>query len=143
MEKIKKHLPALKKVLENYNVVFAYVFGSAAASRQTKLSDLDIAVFLPESTPKEKYFDLQIELMGKLEKIFKKRIDVLILNNASSLIAQMALVHGRNVFSQNKEEKIRFLTKNLQRFDDALYLTGVSNNYLNKRVFQDKMGERL
>jgi hypothetical protein len=135
-EEVKKHLPEIRKVFEKHEVIFALLFGSHAKGKTGKLSDVDFAVYLRKCSS---HFDLQLKLMGELGRILKKdRVDVVILNQASPLLAQMAIVHGEVIFCQNEDVKANFFTRTLQRFDDALFLMRTYRQYLEKQVFNDK-----
>ncbi len=76
-----RNLPEAKKYFEGRaDVVFAYLFGSHATGKQTRLSDLDIAVYLAENDSGQK----TLEILGDLNDIFKTdEIDLVVLNKAS------------------------------------------------------------
>lgn len=143
MNQIKKHLPAIIRVFKQHRVVLGLLFGSTVAGRTTRRSDLDFAVLLPESVSKKKYLDIQLSLMSQLNRIFKKKIDVVVLNNASPFLAQMAIVNGRVLYCSDDNLKAQFFTRTLQGFEDASYLAKTYNRYLNQRVLTNRLGEKL
>lgn len=82
------------------NVTFAYLFGSYAKDEQTRKSDVDVAVFLQNTS-----LDAQLELNYQLSKQFKKKFDLVILNQTKNLFLL------DNIFRDGilvKEHKDRF-----------------------------------
>lgn len=76
MELINKHRKALNKACSTYNVNELYVFGSILTAQFNPKSDIDFIVTLSSSDPiqyAENYFELKFEL----ERIFKRKIDLL------------------------------------------------------------------
>ena len=61
--------------LKSYGVKSVGIFGSFAASRQTSKSDVDVLV---EFKKEDKTFDNYMELKLFLEKLFKRRVDLVI-----------------------------------------------------------------
>lgn len=69
----------LREVLEKEEkIAFAVLFGSLAGGRDTFLSDIDLAIYLSQ--------DMDIlelgRIVGELEKVTERRVDLLILNDA-------------------------------------------------------------
>lgn len=70
------------------NVIFAYLFGSMARREQSRLSDIDIAVYLHEECD---YASEKLNIIAHLsEKLGTDRFDLVILNNAP-LISALAI----------------------------------------------------
>ena len=66
-------------------VLFAYLFGSAARGDQTALSDVDIAVYIAKETTDA--FDARLSLHADLCRALKRNdVDVVVLNTATNLI---------------------------------------------------------
>jgi len=62
------------------DILFAYLFGSFGRGKQLPLSDVDIAVYLKESTVVQ---EKKMEILGALTDILQTdEIDLVILNNA-------------------------------------------------------------
>ena len=67
-------LEKLKKYLENNeNIIFAYLFGSFAQNTQTPKSDIDIAVYLKDTS-----FESILSINYELSKLLQKDVDLLI-----------------------------------------------------------------
>ena len=62
----------IKKVLENYPIVFAYLFGSSARGKTGALSDVDIAVYFENQISEKDRFNLKLDLIDKFQKVFQK-----------------------------------------------------------------------
>ena len=75
---IHKKLSAL--LAEEGNVVFGYLFGSYARGDATPGSDVDLALFLRDTS-----LDARLALHHRLQKALKKEIDMVVLNEARNL----------------------------------------------------------
>jgi predicted nucleotidyltransferase len=76
MDLIHKHQKELSQACINYKVDELYVFGSILTKKFNEDSDIDFIVSIGSKDPieyGENYFDLKFEL----EKIFKRKIDLL------------------------------------------------------------------
>ena len=67
-EKLLKATPALRK----NQIIFAYLFGSAAEGRLSPLSDIDIALFLNPNLNQRQRFYRRLECMTLLERILER-----------------------------------------------------------------------
>lgn len=79
-------LPDIKELLlQDDNIVFAYLFGGLAKGELKGLSDIDIAVFLRQTDGLAEY---KFKLFGKLtDALGTAELDLVILNTASVSIA--------------------------------------------------------
>ncbi|MEW6095714.1 MAG: nucleotidyltransferase domain-containing protein [bacterium] len=91
-------ITALKSYFSAHkDVAFAFLFGSEARGRATKLSDIDIAVyFYPEKRhpieyEEEVFYPGEDEIWGDLEEIFNKNVELLVLNRVSASVAASAI----------------------------------------------------
>lgn len=76
MELIDKHQKELEKVCSNYKVEELYAFGSILTDKFKSDSDIDFIVSILSKDPIE-YAENYFELKFALEKIFKRKIDLL------------------------------------------------------------------
>jgi predicted nucleotidyltransferase len=97
-------LVALEKTfrdLPEIGVVSAYLFGSHAAGRAHRESDIDVAVLLDERvqpTPRDR-LEVRVRLGSELiARLDHNDIDLVILNEAPPLFARHVVLDGRPVF---------------------------------------------
>jgi predicted nucleotidyltransferase len=135
-------LSAVKNVFQKNKVALAFIFGSVAKGKTSRLSDLDFAVVLDKSVPLREYHQVRLSLADQLGRIIKsKPLDVAILNNASPLLAQLVITQGKLIFCQDENLRVAFQRKTLKNFDDAFYLRKTYYRYLARRVAENKLGE--
>lgn len=90
------------------DVVASYLFGSAAAGLDHAQSDVDIAVLLPETVTGLAAFEVQLRVMGDLEHICCRPVDVVILNNASPMLCFQVFEHGQLLTERDRKERALF-----------------------------------
>ena len=76
MEEINKHIDQIKKLCDTNKVKSLFAFGSVVSDNLRPESDIDFVVDIDDKDPlsySDKYFDLKFNL----EKIFKRKIDLL------------------------------------------------------------------
>jgi predicted nucleotidyltransferase len=87
-----KLLPLFSKY--NGNVLFAYLFGSAAQGNMSPLSDVDLAVFLSRQN-EESYFDIKCSLYADFCRVLKRNdIDVVVLNTTTNIVLLDEIIRG-------------------------------------------------
>ncbi len=91
-------IKALKNYFENCkDSAFAFLFGSQAKRRATKLSDVDIAVYFypekrhPVEYEEEIFYEGEDKIWTDLERLLKKEVELLVLNRVSSSVAASAI----------------------------------------------------
>jgi predicted nucleotidyltransferase len=109
----------LSKILKKKKVILAYLFGSQAKGKTGPLSDIDIAISFDESVQANKRFDLRLETMGQLMDLFKTdEIDLVVLNDAPSLLSHRILKEGILIFSDNDKKRLEFEVKAILKYLD-------------------------
>ncbi len=94
-----KIVEELKNILaEEDNILFAYLFGSYAKGDFHKSSDIDIALYLKEDS-----FDYYLEIVKKLQSLFDKEIDMVILNRAKNLFLIEDIINNSVVLKDNEK----------------------------------------
>lgn len=79
------------------DVAFAFLFGSQARGKATKLSDIDIAVYFypekrhPVEYEAEVFYPAEDEIWSGLEGVLKREVEMLVLNRVSSSVAASAI----------------------------------------------------
>ena len=126
----------IDKILRQSNVDVAYLFGSHATGTQTRDSDIDIAVLLPEKTTPKKRFETRLHLMELLEKQLGKAIDLIIINDIKSLFFKYVIVkEGKVIYLKSEERRIDFECRTLSLyFDFQPFLELYNKNYVKNNL---------
>ena len=132
----------LKEVFVKRGVVLAYLFGSQAEGRVTPLSDVDLAVLLPHNLAAYDKFRVQADLIGDCGQVLKRNdVDVVVLNDASPLLAFRVVKHGRVLYEDPvTHPAVKFAAQTLSRYADTAWFRGVQHRYLIKRIHRHKAG---
>ena len=135
--------PAAIKILkEDKAINVAYLFGSYAKGKASPLSDIDIALLLDEAFPSNNYFDKRLELHPKIAKILKTdEIDLVILNQASPVLAYNILKNGKVLFTKNQNSKVRFETKVISQYLDTQKMRTLNLNRMKQRLTEGTFGK--
>lgn len=93
------------------HVLFAYLFGSHARGQAGPLSDVDTAVFLDESVPRERYFDERLEMIGGVMDVLGvDEVDVAILNQTPLALNYRVVRDGVVLFCRDRVARVRWET---------------------------------
>lgn len=91
VEKLKRYFD------KKENVAFAFLFGSQASSQAISLSDIDIAIYFypkkrkPVEFEESIYYKKENEIWTELERLFKKEVDLVVLNRAPATVSASAI----------------------------------------------------
>jgi predicted nucleotidyltransferase len=88
-------------------LVAAYLFGSVARGTARDTSDVDVGVLFerkPPSTLDSPIFRLEADL----ERLLKRRVQVVALNTASAMLVHRVLRDGKVLLDANRSARIRF-----------------------------------
>lgn len=121
--------------LEQFDIKLVYIFGSYAKGTNTKNSDLDIAILLGEYTPYDK-INLISELVGILNR---DDIDVVILNDANSILKFQVIKYGKIVYKVSEYEKVIFESKTMDEYMDMEYYRNRQKQVMDI-TFKEKWG---
>ncbi|MBI4630351.1 MAG: nucleotidyltransferase domain-containing protein [Chloroflexi bacterium] len=133
-----KESKEFQEILVKHGVVLAYLFGSHAKGTARAFSDVDIAVLLPYDTPRSKFFDVRLALTDALMSLLgKNEIDVVVLNEATPLLAYQVVRYGKIVY----EDKITspstsFIVRVIKYYADTEHFRKISLKYLNAAMYQ-------
>ena len=117
---IQPYMVRLRKLFEKNGVVLAYLFGSQAEGTAGPLSDVDIAVLLGPEVPRERWGDVQIDLIGDLTSLFHRNdVDVVILNRATPLLAWEVVRYGQRIYEPDPGVRVDFETAAFRRYVDT------------------------
>ncbi len=98
---------ALARALEELagpHVRSAYLFGSHAAGRAHRESDVDVGVLISWKLDRGQRFEERVRLAGALPgRLGGRPVDVVVLNDAPPLLGRRVVLDGRRVFCANPE----------------------------------------
>lgn len=131
-DKITGRLEELRKCFSrDKNIMMAYLFGSHAEGKETKISDLDIGVFLSPEMGREEIFKKHLFLIGEVSKIMKTdRVDVVIMNESSASLNFEIIKHNAPIYVRSKGFK--------NSFEES-----VIRSYLDRRFYEKRFTEGL
>jgi len=141
------NLKALEQKLAEYaaekKISALYLFGSAATGQRTPLSDIDIAVLLPDDIPKEEYFDRKLKMIAELMGLLQEDdIDLVILNEAPPLLKHRVVTRGRAVFCRDERAQNGFEARAILEYLDFKPILELQYRYMKKRLEEGRFGVR-
>lgn len=102
-------------------IAAAYVFGSVATRRTRKESDVDVAILLARPLPASRALSYRLKLMVDLgSALHRSDVDLVLLNDASPLLAHRVLSKGRLVFERSRSARVRFQVQTAGRYSDLI-----------------------
>ena len=118
------------------DVVFAYIYGSLAAGRGHKESDLDLAIYLPQERAEEfSYFSYYSALCSLVDK----ELDLVVLNDADIIITMQILTNGALLLCNDAGLLAMFKAQKFSEYIDFKRSRAVVEKAMAKR-FQIKKG---
>lgn len=102
---------------EDSEILLIYVFGSTAVDTSHALSDIDIAILLPQREPKH-FIRKEKELLLFLAEQGLGNVDLLILNVTGIELQHKVITAGKLLFSRSEDDRIRFEEKVLLAYFD-------------------------
>jgi len=101
-------------------LVSVYLFGSVAAGRAHRESDVDLAVLLDRDlypTPQHR-FDLRLRLIGRLQSAIGRDVDLVVLNDAPPQLGRHIMTAGARLIVRDAERDHAHLRVTLSRAAD-------------------------
>lgn len=122
----------IKKVLQKYPILFAYLFGSQVLGKTGPLSDIDIAVFFIQGLSKKERDSLSSDIQDELEKELKmpEKIDVVSLNDSQPLLEREVVYKGKLIYCKDAAQK-------------AHYEAGAMGRWLDWKWYEDKFNQAI
>lgn len=133
---IKKIQNKLKLILKkDKDILFGYVFGSQVTGKTDFESDVDIAVYLDEKRVKD-LFEKRLFLMEKLEGIFKKQTEVVVLNEIKSIFFKFVIIkEGKVIFERDHSKRVDFELETMENYYDYQpFLEEYNKAYLEREL---------
>jgi hypothetical protein len=138
---------AFRRALEDRaEVDAAYVFGSHARGHPNRLSDLDVGVFVDKRKLARRALPdaYEVDLALRIEtETGIRRVEVVVLNDASPLLAWEAVRRGRRLFARGRRAVIAHEAAVRRRYLDTAPLRAIQDRYLDvivRRGFSRAVG---
>jgi hypothetical protein len=136
-------LGQVQESLMSEPVQIAYLFGSQARGDAGPLSDVDIAVLVPDDVCRDDYTALQLRLATRLMRALKRDdVEVVILNRAPILLQHRIIRDGRVLICRDELLRSRYEAYVLTRYFDSRHLENLYNDGLMKRITREGLGAR-
>jgi hypothetical protein len=130
----------LKVLSSQREIQAAYLFGSVVSGRMRTDSDIDLAVLLSERVPSSSMLDYRLKLMADAGGVLRRRnVDVVILNQATPLLAHRVLSKGKLIFERSARARVRFQVKTASLYNDLLPMFETQIRYLQKSVREGRI----
>ena len=118
-----------------------YVFGSLANGRETKESDIDIAVLVDEKKLKRKNFELLKRRYYAASPYFSLRpVDIVLLNTAPPFLKHQVLKTGKILFDRNRKLRVRFTAQAITEYLDFKPIQDIYMKAVTQRLRSGSIG---
>ena len=122
-------------------IIFAYIFGSVAKGTANKLSDIDLAIYLNNSYEhRSPGYGYQSELITELSELLNTKVDLVILNKASTMLRYQVIKNGLLLFSRSDDQRRAFHEKAVRDYLDFKPFLKVQHQYLKQRIISGSFG---
>jgi predicted nucleotidyltransferase len=134
----------LQELFQQRPVQLAYLFGSQGTGHTHTESDVDVAVLLEESLTNDERYAERLTLIGALEYLLgTDTVDLVILNDASPLLAYEALRHGVLLYCVSEQTRIEFQMRTLRTYEDTAPLRAVLADAMAARLQAGTFGQPI
>lgn len=115
-------------------IAAVYFFGSRAKNKETRQSDVDIALLYESGSVPD--FRSKLEIQEALSAKLKKEVDVVILNKANPILKYQVLKHGKLLLNNNLSAVNAFFVRSIMEYDDIKRIRApIEKNMLRGRVY--------
>jgi predicted nucleotidyltransferase len=113
----------------------AYIFGSVAAGRTHANSDVDVALLLDRHVRPALRLKYRLGLMADLGSALQRSdVEVVILNEASPLLAHRVLSRGILAFERSPSARVQFQVRTAARYLDLIPMFETNIRYLKRNA---------
>ena len=107
--------------LSKYPIIFTYLFGSQAKDKSTRLSDIDLAVFIDKKIAKSERFNIRLRLANDLSAMTGTRVDVIVMNDIPIQLAYEVIKYGKLILCRDRDAVIDAEIEILSKYLDRRY----------------------
>ena len=128
-------------VSRHTDIQAGYIFGSVAQGRARPDSDIDIALLLGRRIPEARALRYKLKLAVELgAALHRNDVQLVILNEASPLLAHRVLSRGVLVFERSRAARVRFQVQTASRYADLVPTMERYVRQLKQDVRQGRLG---
>lgn len=124
------------------DVVLAYLFGSTAKGAHDELSDVDVAVLLSSTVDAKQALERQVSLSQQTEALSPRKVDLVLLNETSPLLAYQVVRYGRVLYARTRQERNAFEVRTRKIYFDVKPKLQYHSQALLQRIQEDGLGTR-
>ena len=118
----------------------AYLFGSVVTGRTRKDSDVDVALLLSPKSVRLKDLGYRLKVSRELANaIGRAAIDLVILNDASPVLAHQVISKGKLVFERSRSARVNYQVRAVNLYLDTEPMRALYRRYLKKRIREGKI----
>ncbi|MEA3460184.1 MAG: nucleotidyltransferase domain-containing protein [Chloroflexota bacterium] len=134
-------LSHLVELFADEAVEIVYLFGSQARGDAGRVSDVDIAIFLPNEPNAEECAQSQLYFLDKLTKFLRRDdVDVVILNRAPLLLQHRIIRDGKVIFCRDERRRVHYEAHVIRDYLDFQYFERAYNEALLERIIREGLG---
>ena len=97
-------------------MIAVYLFGSSAMARDTRFSDVDVAVLFDEG--KSPGFGERLRTAAELSRLLKRDVDLVYLNDSSCMLRMQVIRKGTIILNQEPRKVNQFVVDTLKEYFD-------------------------
>lgn len=116
---MKKEYNVISETVNKYyekKVVAILIYGSFAKNMLTQYSDIDIAVLLQPELKSN--FKINIDIMLELEELLNRKIDLVILNETSTILKMQILKNNNCIYISDKIKYANWIMNTISEYHD-------------------------
>lgn len=123
------------------DVLAAYLFGSQVTGKMRPDSDIDVSLLLSDSDKMER-FERRLQMMNDISRICGTEADVIILNDAPAILAYRILKTGRLFYEMDRRARITFEVRAGKNYADLKPFREFFRRGILKEIKERQLGGR-